>query len=50
MDETDVEAFDKFIEENWGIKLKSRDYIETKENKAQEKPKRTRKAKTVEQN
>ncbi len=50
MDEIDVEAFDKFIEENWGIKLKSRDYIETKENKSQEKPKRTRKAKTVEQN
>ena len=50
MDEIDVEAFDRFIEENWGIKLKSRDYIETKENKIQEKPKRTRKAKTVEQN
>lgn len=50
MDETDVEAFDKFIEQNWGVKLKSRDYTETKEEKPKTRTKRTRKPKTAEQN
>ncbi len=40
MDETDVEAFDKFVEENWGTKLK-----DEKENEEKGPKKRGRKAK-----
>ena len=39
MDETDVEAFDKFIQENWGTN------IIDKNEKIEEKPKRGRKPK-----
>ncbi len=42
MDETDIEAFDKFVEENWGTKLGN--IIET-ENQATETKKRERKTK-----
>lgn len=43
MDETDIEAFDKFIEENWGTKLKTQDKEEVKKtiNKRGRKPKQT---------
>ena len=40
MDETDVEAFDKFVEENWGTKLK-----DEKESEEKSPKKRGRKAK-----
>ncbi len=41
MDESDVEQFDAFVEENWGTKLNCEDIIETKQVKRGRKPKTT---------
>lgn len=41
MDESDVEQFDAFVEENWGTKLNFEDIIETKQVKRGRKPKTT---------
>ena len=49
MDDSDIEAFEKFIDRNWGIKLKSFDEEDnkTEEKKEEVKVKRGRKPKTV---
>ena len=43
MDETDIEEFDNFVEDNWGINLKTKEELENEQKTTKATKKRTKK-------